>query len=71
LPPYRHPLKLYYLTKLALSLLSKLLLPDSLFSLFHTLLPGQLSQQAFAKFFSSCSFKQRHYLMTQALMVCM
>jgi hypothetical protein len=40
LPPSSHALKLYYLTKLAMSLLSKLLLPDSLFSLFYNLLPG-------------------------------
>jgi hypothetical protein len=64
LPPTSHALKLYYLTKLAMSLLSKLLLPDYLFSLFYNLLSGQLSQQLFAKFFSSSSFKQRHYLMT-------
>ena len=43
-------------------LLQKLLMPDLIFDLF------QLdSFHLYAKFFSQCSYKQKHYLMTQML----
>ena len=56
------PLRLYYISKLSLLLLSKLLLPEIIFALFTLQHP-----QLFAKFFTNCSFKQKHYLMTQML----
>jgi hypothetical protein len=56
-------LRAFYMNKIALLLLSKLLLPEMIFGIF-LLDPNAWD---FARFFSLCSFKQKHYIITHLL----
>lgn len=62
--PLEQPLRTYAINKLSTLLLSKLLLPEYIFVIMSLSSQGQI---AFAKFFIACSFKQKHYLITQML----
>lgn len=61
--PENSSLRGFYINKVALLLLSKLLLPEMIFNVFLV----APSASDFAQFFAQCSFKQKHYLITHLL----